>query len=216
VIRQTPIQNTVFVPTPEMFKGDFSVFASPACQNGRVIAPLRAPFVENKVDPARFSPTALKIASRLPKALDACGRYLTGNILHENDHQIPARVDYQLSSKHTLFGRYMLTKIQVALPFELDSSDVLTAGAFGSNDQSHSLTIGSTYIVSPNVVNSFRLSGNRVRALKPGASMFGPNEWASMHIPTNRSTSRYRSMAPSLWEAAISRKILSHTRQLMV
>src|SRR5205085_12494612 len=91
-------------------------------------------------------------------------------------HQIPARVDYQLSGKQTLFARYMLTKIQVALPFALESSDVLTAGAFGSNDQSHSLTVGDTYIVSPNVVNSFRLSGNRVRALKPGASMFGPND----------------------------------------
>src|SRR5215470_9583254 len=176
VIRQTPISNTVFVPTPEMFNGDFSVFASAPCQNGRAIT-LKAPFTDNKVSPALFSPAALKIAARLPKAIDACGRYLTGNILHENDHQVPARIDYQLSNKHTLFGRYMLTKIQVAVPFELDSTtDVLTAGGFGSDDQSHSLTIGSTYIVNPNLVNSFRLSGNRVRALKPGASMFGPND----------------------------------------
>ena len=175
LIRQTPIQNTVFVPTQDMFSGDFTTFASPACQGGQQIT-LRAPFMNNRVDPSLLSRAALNIAARLPKALDACGRYLTGNILHENDHQIPARVDYQLSSKQSLFARYMLTKIQIALPFASSSSDVLTAGGFGSDDQSHSLTIGDTYIVSPNVVNSFRVSGNRVRALKPGASMFGPND----------------------------------------
>src|SRR3989442_2667133 len=175
LIRQTPIQNTVFVPTQDMFSGDFTTFASPACQGGQQIT-LRAPFMNNRVDPSLLSRAALNIAARLPKALDACGRYLTGNILHENDHQIPARVDYQLSSKQSLFARYMLTKIQVALPFASSSSDVLTAGGFGSDDQSHSLTIGDTYIVSPNVVNSFRVSGNPVMALKPGASMFGPHD----------------------------------------
>ena len=51
-----------------------------------------------------FSKAALNIASRLPQAFDGCGRYLTGNILHENDHQLPARVDYQVSPKQTLFA----------------------------------------------------------------------------------------------------------------
>jgi len=174
-IRQTPINNTVFVPTPQMLAGDFTTFASPACQNSRQIN-LRAPFVDNKVSPQLFSKAALNIASRLPQAFDGCGRYLTGNILHENDHQLPARVDYQVNPKQTLFARYMLTKIQTALPYDLARNDVLTSSGFGSDDQSHSLTIGSTYLVNPNVVNSFRLSGNRVRALKPGASIFGVND----------------------------------------
>jgi hypothetical protein len=172
-IRQTPINNTVFVPTPQMLAGDFTTFASAPCQNGRPIT-LRSPFVDNKVDPALFSPAAVKIAARLPQALDACGRTLTGNILHENDHQIPVRVDYAVSSKQTLFARYMLTKIETAVPYTLSPIDVLTSSGVGSDDQSHSLTLGSTYIVNPNIVNSFRLSGNRVRALKPGASIFGP------------------------------------------
>src|SRR2546426_1376151 len=98
LIRQTPIQNTVFVPTPQMFNGDFSTFASPACQNSRVIT-LRPPFNNNRVDPSLFSPAALKIAARIAQALDACGKYLAGNVLHENDHQMPARIDYQLSNK---------------------------------------------------------------------------------------------------------------------
>src|SRR4029077_13627061 len=96
LIRQTPISNVTFVPTPQMLGGDFTTFASPACQNGRTIA-LRAPFVNNQIAPALLSPAALKIAARLPKALDACGRFLTGNALHENDNEAVSRVDYQLS-----------------------------------------------------------------------------------------------------------------------
>jgi hypothetical protein len=174
-IRQSPAETTVFVPTPEMLTGDFTVFASPACQNGRVIN-LRAPFVGNRVNPSLLSPAAVKTAARLPQALDACGRYLTGNILHENDHQIPVRVDYQLNDKQSLFTRYMLTSQDIAIPYELDSTNILTASGVGSDDMSHSLTVGHTYLISPNIVNSFRVAGNRVRALKPGASIFGPTD----------------------------------------
>jgi len=174
-IRQDPVETTTFVPTAQMLAGDFTTFASPACQNGRQIA-LRAPFVNNTINPALLSPAAVKIAARLPKPFDACGRFVTGNILHENDHQIPVRIDYQLSDKQSIFGRYMLTKQIIALPYDLNPSNVLTAGGVGSDDQSHSLTIGDTYLFGPNIVNSFRVSGNRVRALKPGAAIFGPQD----------------------------------------
>jgi hypothetical protein len=175
LIRQTPISNVTFVPTPQMLAGDFTMFASPACQNGRTIA-LRAPFVNNQINPASLSPAAVKIAAKLPKALDACGRFLTGNALHENDNEVAARVDYQLSQRQTLFARYMLTKQQTAVPYDLTPNDVLTAGGFGGDDQFNSLVIGDTYLLSSTMVNSFRLSGNRIRAIKPGANMFGPGD----------------------------------------
>jgi len=173
-IRQTAINNTLFVPTAQMLAGDFTTFASAACQNGRPGVNLRPPFVDNKVSPSLLSKAALNISSRLPQALNPCGTYLTGNVLHENDHQIPLRVDYQASSKQTLFARYMLTKNQVALPYSFAPNDVLTSSGPGSDDQAHSLTLGSTYLINTKIVNSFRLSGNRIRALKPGASTFGP------------------------------------------
>ena len=186
-IRQTPINSVVFVPTPQMLAGDFTAFASAACQNGRAIN-LRPPFVDNRVSPVLLSKAALNISSRLPQAFDSCGRYLTGNVLHENDHQIPVRLDYQLGGKQTLFARYMLTKIQIALPYSFAPQDVLTSSGNGSDDQAHSLTLGSTYLISPTMVNSFRLSGNRIRALKPGASIFGP---ADVGINAYSYTSKY-------------------------
>src|SRR5256885_12256957 len=52
-IRQTPASTTAFVPTSQMLAGDFTAFASPACNAGRQIT-LRTPFVNNTVNPASF------------------------------------------------------------------------------------------------------------------------------------------------------------------
>ena len=52
---QRPAANIAFVPTAAMLAGDFTAFASPACNAGRQLA-LRAPFVNNRINPALFSP----------------------------------------------------------------------------------------------------------------------------------------------------------------
>src|SRR5688500_791696 len=56
-VQQTPAANISYVPTAAMLAGDFTTFASAACQ-GRDVA-LRAPFVNNRISPAAFSPAAL-------------------------------------------------------------------------------------------------------------------------------------------------------------
>ena len=53
-IRQDPPDQLSFVPTAAMLAGDLTAFASPACNAGRQIT-LRAPFVNNRIDPALFS-----------------------------------------------------------------------------------------------------------------------------------------------------------------
>ena len=63
--RQVPADLKAWVPTAEMLAGDFTALASPACNGGRQIA-LRAPFVNNRLSPALFSPAALKVAQKLP------------------------------------------------------------------------------------------------------------------------------------------------------
>ena len=70
--RQTPADNIAYVPTAAMLTGDFTAFTSPACNTGRQIA-LRAPFVNNRIDPSQFSPAALNLARRLPQTTDPCG-----------------------------------------------------------------------------------------------------------------------------------------------
>ena len=55
-----------------MLAGDFTTVASPACNGGRQIA-LRGGFVNNRVDPAQFSPAALNMVKFLPTTTDPCG-----------------------------------------------------------------------------------------------------------------------------------------------
>jgi hypothetical protein len=71
-VRQTPTSNIAYVPTAAMLAGDFTAFASPACNGGRQIT-LRAPFVNNRVSAASLSPAALNLAGRLPTTTDPCG-----------------------------------------------------------------------------------------------------------------------------------------------
>src|SRR5437870_4382956 len=66
ILRQDPADTRQFVPTASMLAGDFTTLSSPLCNGGRQIT-LRAPFVNNRIDPALFSPVALKVAAHLPK-----------------------------------------------------------------------------------------------------------------------------------------------------
>ena len=52
---------------------------------------------------------------------------------------------------------------------------MLTAGGVGANDQFDGFTIGDTYLLSATKVNSARIYLNRISAIIPGASMFGPS-----------------------------------------
>src|SRR5205823_14625682 len=62
-VRQDPSDTISFVATPAMLAGDFTTFASPGCNGGRQIN-LRAPFVNNRIDPALFNKASLTF---LPK-----------------------------------------------------------------------------------------------------------------------------------------------------
>src|SRR5260370_4331698 len=123
-----------------------------------------------------LSPAAINISKKLPAPIDDCGHVFTGNPLSENDHEVSSRVDYQMSDKQMLFARYMLVKQNIAVPYTLAPNDVLTAGGVGSEDQYNGFTLGDTYVLSGTKVNAFRVYLNRVRAIKPGAGMFGPQD----------------------------------------
>ena len=173
--RQTPNGTTAFVPTAAMLAGDFTAFASPACNNGRQIA-LRAPFVNNRISPALYSPAALSIASKLPQPLDECGRVLWGSPRHQDEHQVPIRVDFQANQQHSFFGRYMLTTDNRTVPFEAAEGNVLATSEPGNDDRAQSYTAGHTYVINSSMVNSFRVAGNYVSINKPGAKFFSPED----------------------------------------
>src|ERR1051326_5079222 len=53
-IRQDPPESLAFIPTSAMLAGDWTAFTSPQCNVGRQLT-LRAPFVNNRTDPALYS-----------------------------------------------------------------------------------------------------------------------------------------------------------------
>jgi hypothetical protein len=182
-IRQTPINTTAFVPTEAMKAGDFSVFASAACQG--TARTLGAPFttingVPNQLPASVLSQpasqAALKISSFLPKTSDPCGKVLTGNVVNQSQFQIPVRVDYTLNEKHSLFARYLVTQQRQKLPYDITPNNLLTATGFGTDDTAQSVTIGHTWLVSPTKVNSLRASFNRVGMFHFGSKFFGPKD----------------------------------------
>ena len=164
-VRQTPAPTTTFVPTPAMEAGDFSTFASAACQGRNVT--LGAPFTtingkSNQLPQSLISPVALKLTSYLPPATNACGQYLSYSPNSQYYWQIPLRVDYQLNDKQTIFFRYLATKQNQVIPHELAQDNVTNVGNNGTNDLATSVSLGHTWLVSTTMVNSLRLSANRV------------------------------------------------------
>jgi len=158
--RQVPADLQAWVPTPDMLAGDFTAFASPACNGGRQIA-LRAPFVNNRLSPALFSPAALNVAKTLPKSTDPCGAITYGAPADDDEWQVVAKIDYQLSANHSVFGRYLHTDFsaQAAWP---RTSNILTTSVRGRPKVStaKSLTFGDTLIFGSNTVNSLRVALN--------------------------------------------------------
>src|SRR5262245_50260366 len=103
-IRQDANNTRAYVPTAAGLAGDFTALASPACNAGRQLT-LRAPFVNNRIDPSLLDKSAVLIASKLPKSSDPCGTFTFGQPVQENLGQYVSKVDYQRNDKDSMFGR---------------------------------------------------------------------------------------------------------------
>ena len=177
VLRSDAANTQQFVPTPAMLAGDFTALASPQCQSGRTIA-LKAPFVNNKVDPALFSPVALRIAAKLPSSNDPCGLITFGKRNNDDQKQIVTKVDYQSSAKHSIFGRFLKSTDHQPSSFQFTPNNVLNADN-DSDAQSYGFTSGSTYLVTPSTVNAFRVSFSRNHLLTVSPQYFDLTELGS-------------------------------------
>jgi hypothetical protein len=173
ITRQDPADTIAFLPTPAMMAGDWTTFTSPACNAGRTIA-LRAPFVNNRIDPAQYSPAARNILSRvLPKAPtpDACGQITFGRRNVSDEYQIVSKADFQWSEKHSIFGRFLQSHLDNPPSYDFTPDNILTTGT-GLDAISRSIALGDTYLLSPNAVNAFRFSANLVSVWRVGTPFF--------------------------------------------
>ena len=165
-LRSDGTQNTAFIPTPAAATGDFTALASLACNNGKQITlPASLGFVNNQISPALLSPVAVNIVKTLPvtPAGNLCGRTLYGLVADQDENLITAKMDYQISAKNSLFGRF--TSGGLTQTSTYDGRDPLSINTGRVKDLDYGLSLGDTYVFSPTVVNSLRVGVNRANVV---------------------------------------------------
>ncbi len=163
--RITPTSTDTFVPTAKMLAGDFTDAMSAQCQGG-INRTLGGPFVGNKINPAQFSPIALKIAAMLPLSNDPCGRISFTVPNNSDEIQTVFRSDYQLNAAQRFFGRYYIANYD-RLP-SFDGSNVLlsTGTGLGLDNRVQTVAVGHDWVVGANMTAATRFSFQRSRIFR--------------------------------------------------
>jgi hypothetical protein len=164
-----------FVPNASMLAGDFTAFASPACNGGRQIA-LKGPFVNNVANPAAFAKSALNLAGLLPSTANQCGRIIYNPPDRPDENKGVWKVDYQLNPKHSLFWRSVLASYYDPPPYATTGNLLTSNAGDGFDNLAQSHAIGSTYLLDPNTINALRLSVNRVGVHRLSKVTYGPQD----------------------------------------
>ncbi len=171
--KTAPAETIAYVPTQAMLNGDFTQFASAACQS-RGNVTLRSPFVGNQVNPALFNPSALAILQHVPLATDPCGKIQYGVPNDSSDNQLLGKIDYTINQNQTLTGRYVYARYNN--PVEADASNVLMITRTGRENQVHGLTVGHNWIVSQNAINSLHVTYNQTVNDRSLPEYFSPKD----------------------------------------
>ena len=196
-LRFRPSDQIAFVPTAAMLAGDFTAFASPACNGGRQVN-LGGGFVGNRINPALFSPAAINLARRLPTATDPCGQITYSTTSDSNEGQGIGRVDYQMTKDHSLFGRYMATFIKKPPAYQGGSDNVIKAADGGLDNLAHALTLGDTMVFGPTMVNAIRVAYNRTTVSRYNTPYFDPSDLGIKLYPYVRGQMAIQ--VPGAWE----------------
>ena len=170
-VRSAPNSAFAFLPTPTMLNGDFTGVTSPACNAQRQIN-LGLPFVNNMISPALFSQPSLKMLKYFnPLPTDPCGRVQYGVKSNFNEYMGVAKGDYQISPNHSLVARYYATHYFAPSSF---TGNQVTMASPALDNLVQSATIGETYVLGPNMINSFHATFNRSAIVKASPAFFDP------------------------------------------
>ena len=175
--KSNPPSTISYVPTAAVLNGDFSAIDGSACHTTPIALknPLTgAVYPNNQIPVSSFDPAALKLVkSYIPVSTDPCGKIQYGIPANNPDNQWIGRVDYVISAKHNIFGRYYIYDYTGQTTF--NGTNALTTTTAGNMDRAQTATFGDTYTFSPSSVNSFHLTFNRRRDNRGDATnLFNP------------------------------------------
>ncbi|MGA2716262.1 MAG: TonB-dependent receptor, partial [Bryobacteraceae bacterium] len=166
ILHTTPSSNVAYIPDAAILSGDFTAFASPACNSGKQFnLSAAAGFTNNQISPSMFSAPAQKIAAILPSAsANQCGKVTYGLPGGQTENMGVAKMDWQINDKESVYIRPFATNLDT--PSTYDGKNALTSYAYHMNFRVYSVAIGDTYVIGSNMVNSFRVGLNRSTAIK--------------------------------------------------
>src|SRR3954462_11348272 len=171
--KSTPPTSISFVPTAAMLQGDFTTFASAAC-NGGTAKTLTGGFVGNRIDPSRLSPVSLNLLKHVPVSTDPCGKIQYGIPNNNTEHQGLAKVDYAIPANSSLSPRYFYAVYDN--PATYDGANALTLSRTGQNNQVHSLVLGHNQVLSASTLNSLHVTINRTLNDRPLPEYFSATD----------------------------------------
>jgi hypothetical protein len=156
LIRSAPAATPAVVPTVAELQGNFQAYESQCFSAGPQT--LKAPYVNNILPASLVSPQAVAFASHFPTLTSACGNTTYTEIANQDEHMGLAKVDYQISSKQSVFARYYGTHSLTPSSFTGTELSVQNAG---TDDEVNSVVLGDTYVFSPSALNTFHATVNR-------------------------------------------------------
>ena len=152
-----------FVPTAAMLSGDFTAYASPACNAGRAIA-LRAPFAGNRIDPSLFSRPRSRRAALCRRQPIRADRSTTACRSTTTTRRCVTRVDYQMSCEpHGVraLHRHVRAAAADALAHGQRPDRAARVRRQQARAGAESSAFGDTMVLGANTVNSFHVTWNR-------------------------------------------------------
>jgi hypothetical protein len=156
IIHSQPASTPAVIPTPSMLAGNFVPYETQCF--GSTPKTLLTPYVNNVLPQSLISQQALNMAKFFPTGPEPCGQTTYTIVANQNEHIGIAKIDYQLNSKQSIFGRYFVAHSLIPSSFTGTELSVLNAG---TDDEVNSLVLGHTYIIGANMLNTFRATLNR-------------------------------------------------------
>lgn len=156
--RRAPIANSIVVPTAAQRSGDFT---------GKTVKnPFTgANYANSRIPASDMNPLSLQLLQYIPLPTSGNTVFVAAPN-NDNDHQVLARIDHQISDNNRISGRFWNS--QAAAPAYLNPNNYLE-NVTGHTWLNRSVTATDTHIFGPSLTNE---------------AMFGFNRTDNLNVPT--------------------------------
>lgn len=163
---QQAVATKARVPTPAVINGDWSAYESASCVSTGKMRQLKdpvtkVPYANNQIPTSQYNPSSIKLLDYLPTPYDACGNVKYGVLSNSDERQTIGRVDWTVSPRQSLFVRYFIDDYGV--PATYVPHDILVTSSSGNSERAQALSIGHTFVINPNTLNSIHAGFTRRR-----------------------------------------------------